>query len=333
MTFSLIFLSFLLFLFLIFLFVAIYSLITHKITFPFLYCLNKGEDFTIGTVKSADPLNIAFNQINHINPLQFKSNPPIHFMADPFLIKEDETFYIFYEQFLDKIFFGGAGIAVIKSKDLQNWKYLGFVLKESFHLSYPNVFKWQNNWYMIPECASSGYQKIYLSSNFPYEWKFIKNILNFPLLDPTIFIYNKVLYLLGQKIEDRSLRLYFSDSLLSSWNEHPNSPLRAGNNETRPAGKAGQIKGKLIYFVQDHSIRYGGAIIAYQIEILNEKEFVETRLKVNPILEPQGSGWAECGMHHISWVSDDENGYLCAIDGVDSGHEKKWKFDIKNLPV
>ena len=39
---------------------------------------------------------------------------------------------------------------------------------------------------MIPEICKSGYLKLYKSKNFPYEWKFVKNLYKLEAVDSLI---------------------------------------------------------------------------------------------------------------------------------------------------
>jgi len=307
-------------------------LITKKITFPFIYCVPTGSDFSLGTILTSNPLSINKAEIQHLDPYQFKCSPPVQFMADPFIVEDKDLYYLFFEQVNRKMFSKGADIAVIKSKDLINWKHLGVILREPFHLSYPNVFKWNDKWYMIPETVAKHEVRLYESTEFPFKWKYITSIIDKMILDPTLFIVNGTLYVLGQSVEDRSLRLYFSDNLFSGWVEHSSSPIRFGENETQPAGKPGIINGEFTYFVQDHSKGYGTAVIAYQIEEISKTNFIDKRLKNNPVLSQFGNEWAECGMHHISWINTNYEKYFCVVDGVDRIKNKKWKFSIFNFP-
>ena len=61
------------------------------------------------------------------------------FVADPFIIKEDDTLYMFFEVLDDKYSIGRIGVAT--STDGCKWEYKKIVLSEEFHLSYPYVFK------------------------------------------------------------------------------------------------------------------------------------------------------------------------------------------------
>src|SRR5262245_46202668 len=71
------------------------------------------------------------------------------FVADPFMLHADGRWYMFFEV-LDRETQLGV-IALATSDDTVNWNYEQVVLAEPFHLSYPYVFEWQGERYMIPE--------------------------------------------------------------------------------------------------------------------------------------------------------------------------------------
>ena len=71
------------------------------------------------------------------------------FVADPFMLRTDDRWYMFFEV-LHRETQRGV-IALATSDDGFNWKYEQVVLEEPFHLSYPYVFDWQGERYMVPE--------------------------------------------------------------------------------------------------------------------------------------------------------------------------------------
>jgi len=100
---------------------------------------------------------------------------------DPFLI----CGYIFAE-----IVKKGKGIIAVAK--LRNDNVLDFkpIIEENFHMSYPNVFQYQNHWYMIPETYQSGAIFLYKATNFPYKWERVKKIYELDGLDSTPFFLN-----------------------------------------------------------------------------------------------------------------------------------------------
>src|ERR1041385_4993881 len=62
---------------------------------------------------------------------------PAAFVADPFMLRRDNTFYMFMEVMNAGTRRGEIGLAT--SDDALSWTYKQIVLSEPYHLSYPYV--------------------------------------------------------------------------------------------------------------------------------------------------------------------------------------------------
>ncbi|MEO8324214.1 MAG: hypothetical protein ABI618_00075, partial [Nitrospirota bacterium] len=71
------------------------------------------------------------------------------FVADPFMAIKDGRFYLFFEVLNRANNQGDIGYA--ESEDGKKWEYKKILIDEPFHLSYPYVFEWENNDYLILE--------------------------------------------------------------------------------------------------------------------------------------------------------------------------------------
>src|ERR1700759_3872508 len=78
----------------------------------------------------------------------------IAFVADPFRIVVGEAVYVFAEAW-DRSTQRGQ-IAVFHLNGRDRVIRSGIVLAEPFHLSYPCVFKYRGQYYMLPEAWESG---------------------------------------------------------------------------------------------------------------------------------------------------------------------------------
>lgn len=80
-------------------------------------------------------------------------NPPYGWCADPFLVEYHDTIYLFAEIFLYKSERNGViGYCTYENGRFGAWT---ITMDKHWHLSYPNVFVYENNLYMCPE----SYQK------------------------------------------------------------------------------------------------------------------------------------------------------------------------------
>lgn len=71
------------------------------------------------------------------------------YVADPFMIRGGGEWHMFFE-ILPQADEKGV-IALASSADGLKWRYRQVVLDEPFHLSYPYVFEFEGEHYMIPE--------------------------------------------------------------------------------------------------------------------------------------------------------------------------------------
>lgn len=209
---------------------------------------------------------------------------------------------------------------------------MGIAIQEPWHLSFPNVFYQDGEWYMLPEMDASGEMRIYRATDFPMHWEvYAKPFTGQSYADPMIYRKDGIYYLWFNTARDGDdLRLYYSDRLNADWTEHPASPIRRAGDDTRPAGRISELNGELLYFVQEHDNGYGTGTIAYRIETLTTTEYKDTRLDDNPILHKYGEGWAKHGMHHLSFVKKQDGQYLCVTDGLHAALH--WRWDWLNMP-
>ena len=155
------------------------------------------------------------------------------FVADPFLLHEADTWYMFFEVTTPM-----GKIALATSPDGMNWTYQQIVLGESFQLSYPYVFKHQGDYYMTPESSVRHSVRLYRAVSFPDSWQYVGDLVhggNFA--DPTVFEFQDRWWMFVGTATSDSCFLYTSDSLTNHWTLHPQSPIVAGNRgRARPGG-------------------------------------------------------------------------------------------------
>ena len=108
----------------------------------------EGGGWSIGYGESVgypEKIAVGKNSIYSIEKLQAQNDSTV-FLADPFFVKEKDTFYLFFEHKKGK---SNADVGLLTSTDGKKYQYRGTVLTQKFHLSYPQVFKYKNTFYMI----------------------------------------------------------------------------------------------------------------------------------------------------------------------------------------
>ena len=95
--------------------------------------------------------------------------------ADPFLYEWKGRRYLFAER-MNRWRLVGS-IAVCEIREDGSVTEFQEILREPFHLSYPNVFEHAGQIYMIPESGWNKDIRLYRATNFPFEWVFVKPLI------------------------------------------------------------------------------------------------------------------------------------------------------------
>lgn len=240
-------------------------------------------------------------------------------VADPFMLKRDGEWYMFFEVMNRETRKGEIGLAT--STNGLRWTYRQRVLAEPFHLSYPYVFQWLNDYYMLPESYQATSIRLYKAVDFPTQWSFVGSLLRGEeFVDPSIFRIDSMWWLLAglgtRPHRADVLRLFHATELLGPWVEHPVSPIIAGNPHiARPAGRVLVFDGRVYRFTQDCCPDYGTQVRAFEITELTTGSYCEQEVPDNPVLAGSGAGWNAFGMHHIDAHPRENGSWIACVDG------------------
>lgn len=228
-------------------------------------------------------------------------------LADPFMIEVNNTWYLFFEIGRTK---GIIGLA--ESTDLVHWDYEGVVLEESFHLSYPQVFEWNNEYYMIPESEKNKTVRLYKAQHFPFDWKLEKILLNRTRNDNSIFYFNDTWWMFSAQGWD-TLYLYYADNPLGPWTGHKLNPIIEKDMKYgRPGGRVVVWNGHPYRFTQKDYPRYGMSVTAFEITELSKFTYHER--VVTEVIGPGNYYWNSIGMHHIDAHQISDNEWIAVVD-------------------
>ncbi len=286
------------------------------------------------SVNFPDKINLRKNTVYSLEKLR-ENNSKTGFLADPFFLKVKDTFYIFFEhQILNSV----AEIGLLSSTDGLNYKYRGTVLKQPFHLSYPQVFKYKNDYYMIPETKRAFSVLLYKAKKFPFQWQVCDTLIkNVEYVDPTIYL-SDTLNIMTVCDKDWHLYMYEADSLFGSWKLHKDPIVMIGS-EARCGGRIIPYKNKLLLPIQNCTEGYGHGVSLYQLATKNGN--YEIKKTKNLFLQPSTEiKEFNAGMHHID-IQKIDGKYYYVYDGnrlIDQekhlnirGTLKLTYLDIKNL--
>ena len=241
--------------------------------------------------------------------------------ADPFVIHKNGKYYIFIEEYLNNT--GKGFISVFVLDENGQYSKPVKIIDKPYHLSYPFVFEWGGEFYMIPESFQNKSIEMYKCSKFPDQWELHKILMeDVVAVDPTLFFHDQRWWLFAGVRENdgatlsEELFLFYTDSLFSDdWTPHPLNPIISDVRNARPAGKFFQKNGNIYRPSQNCSIRYGYGLKINQVLILNECEYKEKEIYS---FEPN---WDQniIGLHSFNREDD-----LTVIDAISK--RSKWLY-------
>lgn len=280
--------------------------------------IGRRDGWSIGIYAGNSPCNLT--------PLKGIKNPVLKaknvtdrnalFVADPFMINEQGIWYMFFEVLDRESKKGEIGLAT--SSDGRRWVYQKIVLSEQFHLSYPYVFKWQNEIYMIPESHEAKAIRLYKAVFFPHSWEFVGNLITgFDYIDSSVFNYNNRWWMFTcPTTSGDTLKLFYSSDLKGPWQEHPANPIIKGNAHiARCGGRVIATGDKIIRFTQDNYLCYGNCLRAFEITKLTSNEYEEKEYFANPLLMADRRNWNKLGMHTIDPHQLGKDNWIACVDG------------------
>ncbi len=239
--------------------------------------------------------------------------PKDRFFADPFIVRHNDKYFIFIEEFLYKTRKGH--ISVIEMDEKGKYQQPVTVIDKPYHLSYPFMFSHRDEYYMIPESGSNRTIELYKCVDFPLKWEFQMNLMeDVKAVDATLFYHQDKWWLFANMVEnpgassfDELFLFYADDFQTNNWTPHPMNPVVSDVSRSRPAGNIFIHGGKIIRPAQNCSERYGYGLTINEIKVLNEQEYEEVTLES---IEPN---WEKklLATHTLN-----HSGSLTVIDGI-----------------
>ena len=242
-------------------------------------------------------------------------------MADPFFFRRDGRLFLFAERKLR----GEHGVIVCTSTaDLKNWTPPEEVLREPFHLSFPYVFRYGDEIYLLPECCKSKSLRLYRFTDFPRRCSLVRSMFEGEtLVDSSIIEYDGSWYLFTTAMEvngdavNYELRLYCADSPNGAWQRHPASPITTDPGSARNGGAIFRFGGRLIRPAQNCRCGYGGDLSLFEIDELSREKFREHPAAEN-IYRGVSPLFAKGG-HHLNYC-DFQGRSIFSCDGAGLEH-------------
>ncbi|KAH7428867.1 hypothetical protein KP509_09G020700 [Ceratopteris richardii] len=248
---------------------------------------------------------------------------PSNFVADPFLFIQGSTLYVFFESKNALTKQGDIGVA--QSLDGgASWKYLGIALDEEWHLSYPFVFIYNNEIYMMPEGSAKGDLRLYRALQFPLIWTLDRVLIRRPLVDATMIEYNGKYWIFGSDFQrfgvkkNGELEIWYASTPLGPFMQHKGNPVRNEDRSlgARNGGRPFIYDGQLYRVGQDCGETYGRRLHLFRVEILTKHKFHEVEVPLGVAESRKGrNAWNGLRYHHLDAQRLPSGGWIAVMDG------------------
>lgn len=229
--------------------------------------------------------------------------------ADPCVIARDGGHDIYFEE-LDP-HSGRGWLSALRVEGDGRISAHRPIIVEPWHLSYPHVFFWQGELFLLPESWRGTDLMVYHAVQPPFHWKRDRVILpGMRGVDSTLLVHDGRWWLFttprGQRLrQDGDVVLFHARTPFGPWTPHPANPVIRNLDHGRMGGGFQRIHGELVRIAQCGYPGYGTSIRARAV-----RELSTTRYREEPyawILPNLERG--ELGLHTYS-----RDGSLEAID-------------------
>jgi len=224
------------------------------------------------------------------------NDPPWKFKADPFF--DQKTGTMFVEDF--NYFTGRGHLSTFLPSEPDEISEISTPSK--IHYSYPQILRYKEDLYLIPESAQNNRIDLYKIENG--KALFIKTLVNsFAGIDPTIFYSNNKYWLFATDGNGGSywkLHIWYSTGLLENWTPHTLNPVKCDVRSSRGAGAIYKDGSRMIRPTQNCFPNYGTSISLNEIKKLTPENFEEE--VVGEIFPPKDEEFI--GIHTISSIGN-----------------------------
>jgi hypothetical protein len=262
------------------------------------------DSWSLAWRKRGDPSKILSGKFDP-HGFQFIRPPADRYYADPCAIAVGGRTFVFFEDFR---FGEQKGVVSCLELSESGPGKVETVLTLPYHLSYPFLFEWNSDVFMVPETGENRTVELYKAVDFPRRWELSRVLLKgVEAVDATLLYRENRWWMFANiKIEGGmaldELHLFYADGLDQEWTGHPNNPVVSDVRNARPAGRIFEVDGQLIRPAQDCTVTYGRAVSFQKITVLSTDDYREET--VNRIDAPIELGFT--GVHTYTFTDDFE---------------------------
>jgi hypothetical protein len=237
---------------------------------------------------------MAFRRRDSQDPFTIVDPPANCFYADPFLAEQDGSTFVFFENYSYGEGKGSISCAELRATGIGEPRT---VLAGPDHLSYPSLFQWRGEWFMVPETGARRRVEIWRARRFPDEWALETVAIDgVDACDATVCEHDGRWWMFvtlcvagGPRADEVSL--FHADTPLGPWRAHRANPVISDAAHARPAGALYRDGAALIRPSQDARGGYGHAITLSRVDRLTPREYRETPIgSVEPTWHPRVRG-------------------------------------------
>jgi hypothetical protein len=222
---------------------------------------------------------IAFRRRGSNDRFTLVDPPADRFYADPFLAEQDGRTFVFFEDYSYSDGKGAIACAELRPSGIGETRT---VLAGPDHLSYPSLFQWRGEWFMVPETGARRRVEIWRARRFPGDWALETVALDgVDACDATVCEHDGRWWMFvtlcvagGPRADEVSL--FYADTPLGPWRAHRASPVVSDVSHARSAGALYRVGDVLYRPSQDARGGYGRAITLSRIDRMTTREYHET---------------------------------------------------------
>lgn len=200
--------------------------------------------------------------------------------ADPFVFNYEGREYIFAELIDKHNGKGCIGFTKMENGIFASWQK---IISEPFHMSYPNIFKYRNEIFILPETHNARCLYLYKAIEFPYKWEKMPAVLSdINVVDSTLLFGDKIYLFTYELTPDEdyigNLWIYrMSDDF--NFEKLYEKPVSNNDMIARPGGNFFiDCQGRLVRVSQNCKDRYGEELVFSEVFSV-EDQFVEKTIQ------------------------------------------------------
>lgn len=228
-----------------------------------------------------------------LHPLK-RIKPPLRkIYGDPFPLEYEGRYFLFFEEMVvdERTYKLNGHISVLEIDPREGPSgTVRRVLERNYHLSYPFIFTWKGEFFMLPETHQNRSIELYRCVSFPDEWEFCQTLVkDIRAVDVTVFEKEGIWWMFAAvpRVASDSpdgivaphtyaLNIFHAKSPLDVWEPHPQNPVKVDRTSVRGAGKIFFQDGYYYRPAQDCTPRYGHAVVFNRIEKWTTTEYLES---------------------------------------------------------